>query len=67
LIGYGIYHWGVSLFNSNLAFLALTSQFYYLDYAWMAVALALAAAIGGLSSYVCVQRVGGFHRRRREA
>jgi len=65
LVGYGIYEWGVNLFNSNLAFLALSSQFYYFDFIWVISSLALGAVVGGLSSYVCVQRVGGFHQRRR--
>lgn len=66
-IGAGIYEWGLNLFNSNLAFLALTSQFYYLDIGWVLASLGMGALTGGLSSYVCVQRVGGFHTRRKQA
>ncbi len=62
--GYCIYEWGFNLFNSNLAFLALTSQFYYLDVVWIAASIALGALTGGFSSYVCVQRVGVFLSRR---
>ncbi len=65
--GYGIYEWGLNLFNSNLAFLALTSQFYYLDIGWISAAVGLGVITGGLSSYVCVQRVGSFRSRRSDA
>ncbi len=64
LIGYGIYMWGVNLFDSNLAFLTLTSQFYYLDMLWVMLALLLGSCVGGISSYVCVMRVGNFKLRK---
>lgn len=61
---YGIYAWGLDIFTSNLAFMALTSQFYYLDVGLILFCILLGALVGGLSSYVCVQRTLGFRSLR---
>lgn len=62
LIGYGIYIWGVRLFDSNLAFMALTAQFYYLDFGWIVSGMLLGASVGGVSSYFCVRTVNGIRK-----
>ncbi|MGE3975007.1 MAG: cell division protein FtsX [Bdellovibrionales bacterium] len=57
VISYGIYQWGLNLFETNMAFLALTSHFQYLSWAWFLLAIVAGGASSALSAYWCVKQI----------
>jgi cell division transport system permease protein len=55
LFSLGIYLWGLKLFESNMAFLALTSQFHYLGAVWYFLVVFIGGLSSAASSYWCVR------------
>ena len=56
-ISFTIYQWGLNLFESNLAFLALTSHFSYLGMGWFLLVILSGGLSSALSAYWCVRNI----------